>query len=585
MPRVSQSKKRLISHASNCLRQAKKQRITENRTVTSQQLIEWKNNLNNKSGRTRSSWENCLIIQEICYYMLNGKNDSQIFDLLVDIHGGHPYTYQNIWSNWINNNSVDIASTQTRGRPSCINEIINDISPDKEEKIAKFIFNNTIAEPTGFSCPDFARFINEDLDMKVNEYQAGIILKNYKCIFDDQPKYYGFDTPDRIKDLKRFLECYSHALKLENDGTHVIVYQDETWANIGTCMKESFRHDCNHDYMCEMFGICSKFMKFGGEDWIKARVSQRDSGKRVAISYAHTKDGILGSPLESNAQLDFSTSFPTSELIFECKKSGDYHQQFNSEMYETYLKYRLIPAFKQKYGNNMKMILIIDQAPYHSRRNEFPSVGDSKHTISVYYQKHSIDKICIKRKKHNVESIIEFCSTEFENRAPQGPSKDELLLYLFEYLKRNQPSSLETAVSSIVKSVDGYVLYSVPNNPKDQPHELCNAHLKYFVRKNCIKGRTIDVLIQDVQSGIYGGTSRNGYQHKAVDSNMVRGWKNKSIENMNQEIINNLKIKNKSIYTLWSNEDSQSKIGDLYIHTPWTTKTLKKFNESFEVML
>ena len=66
---------------------------------------------------------------------------------------------------------------------------------------------------------------------------------------------------------------------------------------------------------------------------------------------------------------------------------------------------------------------------------------------------------------------------------------------------------------------------------------------------------------------------------------MVHGWKNKCIENMNQEIINNLKIKNKSIYTLWSNEDSQNKISDLYTHTPWTTKTLKKFNESFEVML
>ena len=43
-----------------------------------------------------------------------------------------------------------------------------------------------------------------------------------------------------------------------------------------------------------------------------------------------------------------------------------------------------------------------------------------------------------------------------------------LLLYLFEYLKRNKSSSIETIVSIIVKSIDKYVLYSVSNNPKDQ---------------------------------------------------------------------------------------------------------------------
>jgi hypothetical protein len=145
MPKTSANKKRLRNHAKNCLEPAKKRQMTEGTKITRSKLIEWKNGMNNHSGRTRSSWENCLIIQEICYYMLNGENDTDVYEILVDIHGGHRETYHTIWSNWINNHSTDLLSNQSRGRPSLNNDIVDDISPDKEEKIAKFIFDNTIA--------------------------------------------------------------------------------------------------------------------------------------------------------------------------------------------------------------------------------------------------------------------------------------------------------------------------------------------------------------------------------------------------------------------------------------------------------
>ena len=83
--------------------------------------------------------------------------------------------------------------------------------------------------------------------------------------------------------------------------------------------------------------------------------------------------------------MDFSKNIPTSELIFECKKQGDYHLQFNAELYEEYIVTRLIPAFKNKYGNDKKLILVIDQAPYHTRRCGFHSTNDDKNTIISYY--------------------------------------------------------------------------------------------------------------------------------------------------------------------------------------------------------
>ena len=68
MPRTSNlSKKRSIC-AYNNLPDSKSRRFIENKQLTNEKLLEWKMALVNNNGRVRASWENCLIIQEICYY-------------------------------------------------------------------------------------------------------------------------------------------------------------------------------------------------------------------------------------------------------------------------------------------------------------------------------------------------------------------------------------------------------------------------------------------------------------------------------------------------------------------------------------
>jgi len=107
MPRKSNiSKKRSISASKN-LPEAKKRRFIENQQLTNEKLLEWKKALANNNGRVRTSWENCLIIQEICYYLIKNKSESEIMKLLVDIHGGRMENYLKIWHNWINDNTTE----------------------------------------------------------------------------------------------------------------------------------------------------------------------------------------------------------------------------------------------------------------------------------------------------------------------------------------------------------------------------------------------------------------------------------------------------------------------------------------------
>eukprot|EP01029_Cantina_marsupialis_P019581 TRINITY_DN4549_c0_g3_i2.p1 TRINITY_DN4549_c0_g3~~TRINITY_DN4549_c0_g3_i2.p1 ORF type:complete len:315 (-),score=88.54 TRINITY_DN4549_c0_g3_i2:209-1153(-) len=45
--------------------------------------------------------------------------------------------------------------------------------------------------------------------------------------------------------------------------------------------------------------------------------------------------------------------------------SADYHDNMDGDMFMLWVENRLIPAFEAKYGYDMKMVLILDNAPYH----------------------------------------------------------------------------------------------------------------------------------------------------------------------------------------------------------------------------
>ena len=64
-------------------------------------MSEWRNQLKNKQGQTRSEQENKLLLQEIFYYLIKGKTLSECIDLLVEIHGGSTKYYFDIWNYWI----------------------------------------------------------------------------------------------------------------------------------------------------------------------------------------------------------------------------------------------------------------------------------------------------------------------------------------------------------------------------------------------------------------------------------------------------------------------------------------------------
>lgn len=587
MPKTSKKRKAQLSSA----RKTKKQRV-----FSINELNEWKNILKNDKGRTRTEQENKILIQEICHWLIKGFTITKCADLLVDIHGGNIKYYFDLWDHWIHNQSADISQIKGQRGPQAesVIEVLDEWDIGHEDILAQFIFENTIVNPVGFSIPDLISHYQNICNLKITQDQMRKILQIYQCEFDSDTKiYYGIIGDDRKLEYERFLYQYSHALQLSQQQTHYKIYTDETWINQMTCTKESWIHNCGNDPECLLNGICSKILQLNNNESCKATIAKKDTGKRFVILHAMCEthlmtcteeDEKMPTKIAINDQLNFEKDIPNAELIFEAKNDhhNDYHLQMNDEIYLQWAEHRLMRAHLSLYPNKIP-IIITDQAPYHMSRTSFPHSDATKAVIVEYYDIHNIKSIKIRRCNSNVLTI--FQRNQFLERSPKGPHKNELLLYLYEKLRKDNPNALEPEFAKIIRNYGGVVLFTVPNNPNDQPFEYCNAYVKQHCKKTVKRGRTMKDLFVNIQEGFYGGNySNDNRYHRPVDDIMINGWCKKSHEHMNKEIHEILGLKGKNIFDLWD-ENCKYRLGKPYLKCPWTQKTLNKWKTLFEVII
>jgi hypothetical protein len=222
-------------------------------------------------------------------------------------------------------------------------------------------------------------------------------------------------SPTRLGRIRRFLIEYCDALEQERSGGAVIVVMDESY--------------CNQHHNCATW---NKIDTSTGESTVDGAPGR---GKRIIICDAITKDGLLrrlATPPTGDAMdvedeeetpnwyhkegaipqvsrldrelsvnpnlqdFEFKT-FDSSELIFPAGRAknkegafigaatrGDYHDNFDGHVFMLWVERRLTPAFAARYGSDMKMILILDNAEYHHGLvDDFIGV-EEKHSPSKY---------------------------------------------------------------------------------------------------------------------------------------------------------------------------------------------------------
>jgi hypothetical protein len=394
-----------------------------------------------------------------------------------------------------------------------------------------------------------------------------------------------------LKDF--YINILNYCKKLRQE--HIDIYSDETWENRLSTLDESWLHDCDKNPDCH---LCKLFLEFANDDACKARIAKGYGGHRFVVLHAMSSIELLTNYddekqiqlLEYEEQLDFEQSIPNAECIFEAKNdhTGDYHLQMNSTIYNEWGDTRLIPAIDELYEDKTG-VLVVDIAPYHCSRTGFPASSASKTEIIQCLKLHGINEIKILRYNQNPDSNQEdtehtFGEAVWHRRAPRGPYKCELFLYLYEWLKKNKPDALIPDFMKLMRQCGHNVIYTVANNPDDQPFELLNAYVKRYCKKKCLRNRTMMELFQHLREGFYGGVHISGQPHRAVNQHIIQGWIAKCHGHMNQEILDILKIKNKTIENLWYDGCGYS-INDPYIKCPWRQKTLKDWGKEFSVVI
>lgn len=116
-----------------------------------------------------------------------------------------------------------------------------------------------------------------------------------------------------------------------------VVFTDETWLNANHTVSRSWTDDTAASTSAVPIG----------------------KGERLIICHAGTAKGFVKDVM----------------LTFKSKKSGDYHEEMNAEVYEEWFKNMLLSLEEPS-------IIFIDNAPYHSRQiDKMPTQANKKHEI------------------------------------------------------------------------------------------------------------------------------------------------------------------------------------------------------------
>lgn len=180
-------------------------------------------------------------------------------------------------------------------------------------------------------------------------------------------------TPQRILLADDFCVKTCAALEEEAAGDAVLVYMDETYCHQHHMPSKAWQEDDDAEGAVK----CDRV---------------RSRGKMFIIVHALTKDRMMFKTNRRGERPEpgewQSSRVLTCEMIYESKKAkGDYHENMNGTMFLKWLKQRLIPTFKALYGDR-KMILMLDNAPYHHVRPEdcFFASQENKTVIQAQFE-------------------------------------------------------------------------------------------------------------------------------------------------------------------------------------------------------
>ena len=328
----------------------------------------------------------------------------------------------------------------------------------------------------------------------------------YYLLHDKMKLSYGVlkDSPsltqdaNRLRRIAQFLIKHAFALQLEEKSKAIICYMDESYVTTG-------HHSHYGWYVVRKHGN------------IRTGIG---NGKRLILVHAITRDGLLHTTDTTTGEIT------SAEWIYEANNpTDDYHCNMDDHNFRLWINQFLFPAFEAKYGRNKRMILLLDNAPYHKKHGEdYVNLKSMSKTEMIdLLRSKDVRNIPVVRNGH----VENFSSNLWKFNGPAGPYKRELQMYMESWI-RQYPQLQRTLLEKLFeeKSLDTrpnmpdyhYLIFTPPYCPQVQPMELVWAYVKAYVAKQFKPSRTLQQLIEQTKVAFTG----DGIRHEGVSKKMVR---------------------------------------------------------------
>lgn len=205
------------------------------------------------------------------------------------------------------------------------------------------------------------------------------------------------------------------------------------------------------------------------------------------------------------------SELPTAEMLFPAgEKTGA--DDMDAETFMKWMKRRLVPAFREKYGDK-EMILVLDNASYHhGMADDWKSpLKATKAVNAALLRDLGVNTITVRRDGEFKNFAVPKEGVYFE-RAPRGPSLEEVQAVTFRMVKERRSEALLTEAERFFKDNKlGSLLYTPPYSPDFQPIEHFWAHSKGYVARTWEgKTRTMVETATLLRCGFYGKRRADG---------------------------------------------------------------------------
>ncbi|XP_047541814.1 uncharacterized protein LOC125074529 [Vanessa atalanta] len=257
-----------------------------------------------------------------------------------------------------------------------------------------------------------------------------------------------------------------------------IYYLDETWVNAGHTVGKVW----------EDTTVKSRKQAFL-EGLSTGAKNPTSKGNRLIILHIGGEEGFV----------------PESELVFECKGTGDYHESMNAAKFENWFK-EMLPRLEPN------AVVVMDNASYHTRRKEKTPVTSWNKT--------------------NIQKWLTSKKITYEPK--------ETKVQLLEKVKGVKTEYQSYVIDEMAKEVGVEVLRLPPYHCELNPIELVWADVKGYVARNNTTFKMVDVkkLLQEALKNITPEKWKNCISHVKKEEIKLGGLDNNIDKTIDSFIIN-----------------------------------------------